>query len=33
VAIDLFSKATHFIALPKLSLAKETADIMITHAF
>lgn len=31
--VDRFSKMTHFIALPKLPSAKETADIMMTHVF
>jgi len=31
--VDRFSKMTHFIALPKLPSAKETAEIMMTHVF
>ena len=33
VVVDHFSKAAHFITLPKLPSAKETADLMITHVF
>ena len=31
--MDRFSKATHFIPLPKLHLAKETAQLMVQHVF
>lgn len=31
--VDRFSKAAHFIALPKLPSAKETAEIMVQHVF
>lgn len=31
--IDRFSKAAHFIALPKLPSAKETADILVNQVF
>lgn len=31
--VDRFSKMTHFIALPKLPSAKETAEIMMMHVF
>ena len=31
--VDRFSKMVHFIALPKLPSAKETADIMMNHIF
>lgn len=31
--VDRFSKMTHFIALPKLPSANETAEIMITQVF
>ncbi len=31
--VDRFSKAAHFIPLPKLPSAKETAQIMVTHVF
>ena len=31
--VDRFSKMTHFIALPKLPSAKETAEVMMTHVF
>lgn len=29
--VDRFSKAAHFIALPKLPTAKETADLLVNH--
>ena len=31
--VDRFSKMTHFIALPKLPSAKETAEVMMNHVF
>ena len=31
--VDRFSKMTHFIALPKLPSAKETAEIMMNQVF
>ncbi|KAF7640917.1 hypothetical protein LDENG_00005500 [Lucifuga dentata] len=31
--IDRFSKAVHFVALPKLPTARETADLLIYHVF
>lgn len=31
--VDRFSKAAHFIALPKLPSAKETADTLFSHVF
>lgn len=31
--IDRFSKAAHFIALPKLPSARETADLLVQHVF
>ena len=31
--MDQFSKAAHFIALPKLPAAKETAQLMVEHVF
>lgn len=31
--VDRFSKMTHFIALPKLPSAKETAEIMLNNVF
>ncbi|KAK7918601.1 hypothetical protein WMY93_009885 [Mugilogobius chulae] len=31
--VDRFSKAAHFIALPKLPTAKETADLLVSHVF
>ena len=31
--VDRFSKMAHFIALPKLPSAKETADIMMNNVF
>ena len=31
--IDRFSKAAHFIALPKLPSASETADLLVAHVF
>ena len=31
--VDRFSKAAHFIPLPKLPSAKETAEIMVQHVF
>ncbi|KAL2080706.1 hypothetical protein ACEWY4_024499 [Coilia grayii] len=31
--VDRFSKSVHFIPLPKLPSAKETADIMVWHVF
>jgi len=31
--VDRFSKMVHYIALPKLPSAKETAEIMMTHVF
>ena len=33
VVVDRFSKAAHFVALPKLPSAKETAVLMIDHVF
>uniref|UniRef100_A0A8D0AQG0 Reverse transcriptase n=1 Tax=Sander lucioperca TaxID=283035 RepID=A0A8D0AQG0_SANLU len=31
--VDRFSKAVHFVALPKLPSAAETADLMVNHVF
>ena len=31
--IDRFSKAVHFIALPKLPSSRETADLLVKHVF
>lgn len=31
--VDRFSKMVHFIPLPKLPFAKETAEIMLSHVF
>lgn len=31
--VDGFSKAAHFIPLPKLPSARETADLMVKHVF
>uniref|UniRef100_A0A8C5CMX5 Integrase catalytic domain-containing protein n=1 Tax=Gadus morhua TaxID=8049 RepID=A0A8C5CMX5_GADMO len=31
--IDRFSKGAHFIALPKLSSSRETADLLVQHVF
>ena len=31
--VDMFSKMAHFIGLPKLPSAKETADVMMNHVF
>lgn len=31
--VDRFSKAAHFLALPKLPSARETADLMVQHVF
>lgn len=31
--VDRFSKTAHFVALPKLPTALETADLLISHAF
>ena len=31
VVVDQFSKAAHFIALPKLPSARETADLVLQH--
>lgn len=31
--IDRFSKAAHFVALPKLPSARETTDLLVTHVF
>jgi hypothetical protein len=31
--VGQFSKATHFIPLPRLPLAKETAQLMVQHLF
>ncbi len=31
--IDRFSKAAHFLALPKLSSARESTDLLVNHVF
>ncbi len=31
--VDHFSKAVHFVALPKMPKARETADILVQHVF
>ncbi|KAF7649216.1 hypothetical protein LDENG_00144960 [Lucifuga dentata] len=31
--VDRFSKAVHFLALPKLPSARETADLLVLHVF
>lgn len=31
--VDRFSKAMHFVALPKLPTARETADLLVQHVF
>lgn len=31
--VDRFSKMAHFIALPKLPTAKETAEVILNHIF
>ncbi|KAI2655590.1 Transposon Tf2-6 polyprotein [Labeo rohita] len=31
--VDRFSKAAHFVALPKLPTARETADLLVQHVF
>ena len=31
--VDRFSKAVHFLALPKLPTARETADQLVNHVF
>jgi hypothetical protein len=33
MVVDRFSKAAHFIPLPKLPSAKETAQFMVQHVF
>ena len=33
VMVDRFSKTAHFVALPKLPSARETAQLMINHVF
>ena len=33
VMVDRFSKVAHFVALPKLPSAPETAQLMINHVF
>ena len=33
IVIDRFSKAAHFIALPKLPSSRETADLLVKHVF